>query len=323
MVYKREYEDAKRAYDEVVKNKRAYVSLNNRLYVDEDFHVSLSAPNNTHKIYYQYITHDMDEVALREWFSDAVPDPKSGHAPDHEKKEVLDYLTGLLRTKDSKTPMKWPWCKMNHHPDKYCPIPQSFRQVDAAVVYASERGKKTGWKVFKTAPFLGEIHGPKTYDPMGAIFQESAHSLIFAPRCYGMVVYKEDVQLLEFRRDPKRSRIEVFQYQMLMNGNGNTSGSIGLDVQFIIEYILQCIVYGVFADLPGTVNYFKDLLDEGYDPDVPKEGPKRRPCKCCWHFKDYEDLKARYFYGKQWRSTEPEDEEILEHYAEFANIDES
>ena len=237
------------------------------------------------------------------WINGAFPVTPNTE-PDRTKREMFDYVSNLLKKKETDSPVQWPWCICNPT-DKYCRIPQSYRQVDVSVLYESAMTKGTGHVKWTFSTFLGEVHGSKLSDSTSAIMQEAAHSLIFLPKVYGIVVYKEYVSLMEFRRDPEASCIQVYSVDYLMNGNQNSAGKIGIDVAYIMREILKCIVYGLLSDLPSTVNHFHELLEAGYKPDGPTppdtgDGKPQSICKCCWHFKDYYDIKYRLDHPTEW-----------------------
>lgn len=270
--------------------KRDYVDINVPLYVDEQYYIKLLAKNDQYSVFYNYITHEMDEKAILEWFKDTEDNPK--------KHEVFNRLTTLMQNRDAA----WPWCKKRDNEYEYCKIPQSHRKVDVSVHYESEISDRTNNHSFTPALFIGEIQGPKL-NPYGAIFQEAAHTLVYIPKCFGMVVTRDEVEFIEFRRDPDNSSIQVYSNKFLMNGNGDEGKRVGIDVSNIATYIIRCLVYASLEDLPECVPLWKDLLEAGYTLGKKADFDAQDTCKCCWHFRDYADLKERYDQGQNWVPT--------------------
>ena len=269
---------------EIMSAKKDYVDIDRPLYVDEGYYINLSAKSDEYNVYYNYISHEMDEDAILDWFKDNDPEK------DKNKHEIFNKLANLMGDRDSK----WPWCKKKDT-DEYCKIPQSHRRVDVCVFYKSEISERTGDHCFTPALFIAEIQGTRL-NPYAAILQEAAHTLVFIPKCFGMVVTRDEVEFVEFRRDPDNSIIQVYSNKFVMNGTGaqNPTNNVGVDVCQIVLYIIRCLVYAALEDLPECLDLWKNLLSAGYTLGKKADFTAQETCKCCWHFRDYADLKERY-----------------------------
>lgn len=256
------------------------------MYVPANFHVSLESMSNDFRVYYNYMTTDIYYDDITRMHVQTHPSPNGNRHPGQVAR--LQYIARLL-----DYTVDWPSCAFANSPlGLACKAPNKYNRVDVALVYHVDPRTVPGNHPWQIPLFVIEIKG-KTEDPQGihGPFAQVAHAasqmLVFLPVAFAMVVRAQDVIIYEFKRDPNRSYINVYQKSYPFNG---VDSSIGQQMSDIVEVILKCVVKSLVGNVVRCLPGLRNLDAQGYHPTPEQDEEKDKPCPDCFHIKDLASL---------------------------------